>query len=98
MVKEQLSIFTMKLTKNENSPFGYTLNSAATGYNYSAEYTPSWVYNSNYYYWTMSQYGDSSGVWYVYDNGNLHDVDPSNSRMVRPVLELSKSADITKIS
>ena len=60
--------------------------------------TPNWVYNSNYYYWTMSQFQASSYVWYVYTNGCLNYNDPSNSRMVRPVLELSKSADITKIS
>ena len=60
--------------------------------------TPTWVYNSNYWYWTMSQYGASSGVWRVYNNGNLYNNVPSYSCMVRPVLELSKSADITMAS
>jgi len=60
--------------------------------------TPTWVYNSNYWYWTMSQYGDSSGVWNVNIDGDLIGNGPSDSYMVRPVLELSKSADITKIS
>ena len=60
--------------------------------------TPTWVYNSNYWYWTMSQYGDSSNVWYVIDGGTLGHNVPSISSMVRPVLALSKSADITKIS
>ena len=60
--------------------------------------TPSWVYNSNYSYWTMSQYRDSSDVWHVYDTGRLSSYVPSNSNMVRPVLELSKSADITMAS
>ncbi len=59
--------------------------------------TPSWVYNSSYYYWTMSQYRDSSLVWIVKYNGVL-DYGVSSSFMVRPVLELSKSADITKVS
>ncbi len=60
--------------------------------------TPAWVYNSNYYYWTMSQYGDSSSVWYVYSSGKLSNCGVSSSNLVRPVLELSKSADITKVS
>ena len=78
--------------------FGYTLNSAATGYNYSAEYTPSWVYNSIYYYWTMTPKTDSSFVWFVFGGGYLNLDDPSLSYMVRPVLELSKSADLTMVS
>ena len=60
--------------------------------------TPSWVYNSNYSYWTMSQYRDSSNVWVVNDHGILTYNEPSDSDMVRPVLELSKSADITSVS
>ncbi len=60
--------------------------------------TPTWVYNSNYWYWTMSQYGDSSDVWHVGTNGHLGNNDPSGSDVVRPVLELSKSADITMVS
>ena len=60
--------------------------------------TPSWVYNSNYWYWTMSQYGDSSNVWIVCNDGVLDDGGVSSGIMVRPVLVLSKSADITKVS
>ena len=60
--------------------------------------TPSWVYNTNYWYWTMSQYGDSSNVWRVSYNGLLRYDGVSSSCMVRPVLVLSKSADITKVS
>ena len=60
--------------------------------------TPTWVYNSNYYYWTMSQYGDLPAVWTVDNNGSMYGGGPSNSNMVRPVLELSKSADITMAS
>jgi type IV pilus assembly protein PilA len=60
--------------------------------------TPSWVYNSNYWYWTMSQYGASSDVWHVINDGRLNDYGGSGSNMVRPVLVLSKSADITKVS
>ena len=57
-----------------------------------------WVYNGNYEYLTMSQADDSSNVWIVGNYGSLYSFDPSGSFMVRPVLELSKSADITKIS
>ena len=60
--------------------------------------TPNWVYNSNYFYCTMSQYGDSSDVWLVLDMGILDYYAPSISSMVRPVLELSKSSDITLIN
>ena len=60
--------------------------------------TPTWVYNSNYWYWTMSQYGGSSDVWRVNNFGSLTDDGVSSSLMVRPVLVLSKSADITKVS
>ena len=60
--------------------------------------TPTWVYNSNYHYWTMSQYGDLPAVWTVDNNGSMYGGGPSNSNMVRPVLELSKSADITMAS
>ena len=61
------------------------------------DYTPDWVYNSNYLYWTMSQYEDStSRVWYVYLNGYLgrHPFDSyvNNYGVVRPVVTLLKSA------
>ena len=61
--------------------------------------TPFWVCDSHHDdYWTMSQYGDSSIVWRVFNNGNLYSDDVSSSFMVRPVLELSKSANITMAS
>ena len=63
--------------------------------------TPDWVYNSNYYYWTMSQYGDSaSDVWYVYDDGHVCADNVCHEGgyvygyryVVRPVVTLLKSA------
>ena len=57
-----------------------------------------WVYNGNYEYLTMSQADDSSNVWIVGNYGSLYSFDPSGSFMVRPVLELSKSADISIIN
>jgi len=58
------------------------------------EYTPSWVYNSNYWYRTMSQYQDSaSGVWTVSYDGSLGSSKVSDySYVVRPVITISKSA------
>ena len=67
-------------------------------YRVNAEYTPSWVYNSSYYYWTMSQYQGSSSVWLVRLDGGLNYDGVSSWHVVRPVLVLSKSADITKVS
>ena len=64
----------------------------------ATESTPSWVYNSNYYYWTMSQKVDSSNVWRVSFDGRLTYTSVSSSGMVRPVLELLKSATITKVN
>ena len=61
-----------------------------------SENTPSWVYNSGYWYWTMSAKEDSaSNVWYVYGDGNLYDLDVSGNGLygvVRPVINLLKSA------
>ena len=59
------------------------------------EYTPSWVYNSNYWYWTMSQYEDSpSRVWTVRNDGGLgsSNVSGSPDYVVRPVITLSKTS------
>ena len=83
------------ITKNELiDNLGYVLKENATSEQYiPSGTTPSWVYNSNYYYWTMSPYTDSaSDVWDVYDNGRLgHDSVRSRDGVVRPVIVLSKS-------
>ena len=60
--------------------------------------TPSWVHNSNYSYWTMTSKADSSSVWKVDGAGGLGSDGLSISHDVRPVLELSKSANITMAS
>ena len=56
--------------------------------------TPDWVYNSNYYYWTMSQFNDSvSHIWGVNCGGNLDGrYVVSSQSAVRPVVTLKKSA------
>ena len=55
--------------------------------------TPSWVYNSNYWYWTMSQYNDSaSNVLNVNSDGGLVDYSVYGGfYVVRPVITISKS-------
>ena len=55
--------------------------------------TPTWVYNSNYYYWTMSPWNDSaSGVWCVRDGGSLGGYSVGIGSVVRPVITISKSS------
>ena len=59
------------------------------------EYTPSWVYNSKYRYWTMSPYNTSaSRIWCVDYNGDVcnHKVSDYGNGVVRPVVTLLKSA------
>ena len=59
------------------------------------DYTPSWVYNNNFWYWTMSQYNaEASRVWDVcsdgalyYNYGHVFAIRGS----VRPVITLSKT-------
>ena len=54
--------------------------------------TPTWVYNSNYYYWTMSPKDDSaSSVWRVTYDGSLGNGYVNNGNVVRPVITISKS-------
>ena len=77
---------------------GYDLNKTSAGPGTSLVPTvdvPSFVYNSNYWYWTMSPYNDSaSNVWNVYSNGNLYydGVIYYYNGVVRPVINLLKSA------
>ena len=81
---------------------GYSIKNGETSYTATADYTPSWIYNSNYWYWTMSQYGDSAlGVWFVGYDGGLYGGNVYSSDnivygnyygVVRPVVTLLKSA------
>ena len=88
---------TARLISHDNLGYVNSLDTSQTTASSNGT-TPSWVYNSNYWYWTMSQYGDSSDVWDVNLGGKLSRNGVSSSNMVRPVLVLSKSADITKVS
>ena len=77
---------------------GYEKTNSSTLYpSTNGDTTPSWVYNSNYHYWTMSPYEDSTlYVWYVNYGGNLSHGNSvyHNDRggAVRPVVTLLKSA------
>ena len=84
------------ITKNELiDNLGYVLKENATSEEYiPSGSTPSWVYNSNYWYWTMSPYTVSaSRAWNVRHNGSLgaSDVGSFDHYVVRPVIVLSKS-------
>ena len=80
----------------ENLGFEYQLIDTSEGYAKTDD-TPSWVYNSNYWYWTMSPYTDSASyVWSVdYDGGlgckGVYGDDYGRGGVVRPVIVLSKS-------
>ena len=56
--------------------------------------TPSWLYNENYLYWTMSRTENSYlYVWAVDDDGDVKDRNVmENDGAVRPVITLLKSA------
>ena len=60
------------------------------------DYTPNFVYNSNYRYWTMSQHNDSlDSVWTVLGGGALGEFQVhqfmGEGYVVRPVIVLDKS-------
>ena len=67
-----------------------------TGMSLNSESTPSWVYNNNNYYCTMSPFQDEANrVWVIDADGaaNARNVwDIFSSYVVRPVVTFSKSA------
>ena len=76
---------------------GYENNFTCTGgcfYSGSLENVPNWVYNSNYWYWTMSPNNDSASiVWHVLTGGGLSgNYVSGSSNVVRPVITISKSS------
>ena len=71
---------------------------SVTEYSLNNETTPSWVYNGVYWYWTMTPDQDYSFVWTVVGNGDLLGHEPTIYRVVRPVLELNKSANISVLN
>ena len=81
-----------ELTNN----MGYEIiNNGSAIYGQKVDSTPDWIYNSNYWYWTMSPFQDEAlRVWYVYGIGNVYTgyVCNGNDGVVRPVVTLLKSA------
>ena len=90
---EEARLITLdELTNN----LGYELfdNGSVVIYQ-KTEDTPGWVYNSNYWYWTMSPNNDSaSDVWGVGGYGSLHSGNNVDGYFgaVRPVITILKSA------
>ena len=74
---------------------GYNPPAENTNYmNLNTEDTPSWVYNSNYYYWTMSSSSNKNDeVWAVNAYGSIEYglVWYNFGYVVRPVITISKS-------
>ena len=77
---------------------GYRYNEEMTAYHATGENTPSWVCIPGDLYWTMTPELDSSNVWDVRGDGNLWSSSFSDIKMVRPVLEISKSSELTKLA
>ena len=85
------------ITIDELSSLGYewkqTCPTCGEGWGKTDD-VPTWVYNSNYWYWTSTRYSDSSSdVWYVSNNGGLtsSNVYGYYVGVVRPVITISKS-------
>ena len=82
------------ITIDEVSSLGYEwYDNGSVAFWQKTDSTPNWVYNSNYDYWTMSQYNDeASSVWYVNKDGNISYTGVTNSSgVVYPVIVISKS-------
>ena len=97
LTEDNLGYKTRLLTFEDlTNNLGYAREDGATYMSLNTENTPSWVYNENYYYWTMSPYDDSaSRVWCViYSGGNVCNsgVDDCSNHVVRPVITLLKSS------
>ena len=96
-VKSGDSATARLITYEEVHILGYSDTRGCGGSCYEVQGTvPSWIYNSSYDYWTGSG-KDSSYVWYVGSSGTLAGATLSNEYVVRPVLEISKAADLTKL-
>ena len=108
-VKSSDTAIARLINIDEVTVLGYTYinNDTSGGVNMIWRVTddvPHWVYGTDdvyggWGYWTMSQFNDSSRLWYIVNiDGRLRDSEKSELKNVRPVLELNKSADITKLS
>ena len=94
LTEDSLGYKTRLLTFEDlTNNLGYVREGGASYMNLNTENTPSWVYNSQYPYWTMSPYDDSASyVWIVYSDGNVGNGSIRNGDVVRPVITLLKSS------
>ena len=80
------------ITINEVVSLGYDKTCIEEGRCEPSANVPTWLYNSDYWYWTMSQYnGSTSYVWHVGDDGSLGNDIVYSGTVVRPVITISKS-------
>ena len=81
------------ITINEVVSLGYDNTCIEEGRCEPSANVPTWLYNSNYWYCTSTQYNDSSSnVWLVSNNGELGNYHVRNfDGVVRPVITISKS-------
>ena len=80
------------ITINEVVSLGYDNTCIEEGWCEPSANVPTWLYNSDYWYWTMSQYnGSTSYVWHVGDDGSLGNDIVYSGTVVRPVITISKS-------
>ena len=97
-LKEDATGYSARLiTYDELLNLGYDVNKTSAGPGTGlllTEDVPDWVYNSNYYCWTMSQFNDYAHiVWCVSDHGSMSDSGVFYySSVVRPVVNIAKSA------
>ena len=95
------NIFMKEVIQYDELPsLGYEMfDNGSIAFLQKTENTPSWLYNSDYLYWTMSPEGDSSNyIWNICETGEVSNVDvfrhvgpKDGSFTVRPVIVLSKS-------
>lgn len=83
---------------------GYEKVNNPTAIRFNDITSPSWIYNSDYTYWTMSPSEDSgSNIWYVSENGVIfvdgydrrafiNNSDDAYRHVIRPVITLYKTA------
>ncbi len=84
-----------------NLGYEYSEKGTDIGY-FPAEFTPLWVKNVDYNYWTMSTYNDSAYIWCLGEGQKLMSDPVYGSRyshtlnVIRPVVELYKNDGITR--
>ena len=88
--------YKIRLLKYEEliNQLGYVKDPSPQNSAHKTSKTPSWVYDINCYYWTMSTLGSSSKyIWTVTSNSKMGVyIPPYNRYSVRPVINIKKEA------